>query len=210
MSSRERRRILISATDRLVAIIAVYDACVLYPAPLRDLLVRLAMTGLFQAKWTDRILDECFRSILRDRPELTAQQLDRTRSLMIAAVRDCLVEEYEALNDGLHLPDPDDRHVLAAAIKSGAQIVVTSNLRDFPPEVLAAHGIEAISPDSFVERILDLDWRSVCSAVELQQDSLTRPKVTTTQLLAKLETQGLVRSVRRIRDLRIKEGFEDD
>jgi hypothetical protein len=96
-----------------VAFGATYDACVLHPAGLRDLLVRLATTGMFRAHWSTDILDEMVRSILRRRPDLTAAQLDRTRELMCNAVPDCLTTGYEELIDGLHLPDPDDRHVLA-------------------------------------------------------------------------------------------------
>jgi hypothetical protein len=110
----------------------IYDACVLYPAPLRDLLVRLAQTRLFHARWTDRILDETFRSVQERRADLSGEQLARTRELMCKAIPDCLVTGYEDLIEGLELPDPDDRHVLAAAIRAGAQTIVTVNLRDFP------------------------------------------------------------------------------
>lgn len=129
-----------------MAFTVLYDACVLYPAPLRDLLVRLAMTGLFRAKWTDEILDEVFRNVLKNRPELEVARLDRTRDLMNRAVRDVRVENYETLIDALTLPDPDDRHVLAAAIRSDAQVIVTWNLKDFPPSALSPYGIEAQDP----------------------------------------------------------------
>src|SRR5678809_409481 len=99
-----------------MAFVVVYDACVLYPAPLRDLLLRVARTGLVRARWSDAILDECFRSILENRPELRPEALDRTRELMKLAVPDGIVEGYEDLIAGLTLPDPDDRHVLAMAI----------------------------------------------------------------------------------------------
>ena len=95
-----------------MAFTVVYDANVLYPAPLRDLLIRLAMTGLFRARWTDDILDEVFRNILEDRPELKPEQLERTRELMNLAVRDALIDGHHPLMAELDLPDPDDRHVL--------------------------------------------------------------------------------------------------
>lgn len=110
-----------------MAFVVVYDAAVLYPAALRDLLIRVARTGLVRAHWTDAILDECFRSILANRADLRAGTLKRTRDLMIAAVPDCLITGYEPLISGLTLPDPDDRHVLAAAIRAGAQLIVTWN-----------------------------------------------------------------------------------
>lgn len=101
-----------------MAFVVVYDANVLYPATLRDGLIRVALTGLVQAKWTDEILDEVFRSLKTDRPDLEPAKLARTRMLMERAVRDCMVAGYKPLVDVLTLPDPDDRHVLAAAIRA--------------------------------------------------------------------------------------------
>lgn len=95
----------------MARLVAVLDANVLYPARLRDLLLRLTIAGVFQARWTARILDECFEGISADRPDLTAAQLDRTRHLMGVAVPDALVEGYEHLIGQLELPDADDRHV---------------------------------------------------------------------------------------------------
>ena len=94
-------------------VIAVYDANVLYPAPLRDLLIRLAQAGLVHARWTETIHDEWIRNVLANNQHVTAERLARTRSLMNEAVGDCLVTGYEDLIDALKLPDPDDRHVLA-------------------------------------------------------------------------------------------------
>src|ERR1043165_3886200 len=101
-----------------MAFAVVYDACVLYPAPLRDLLLRLANTGVVRARWSATILDECFRNILKNRPALNPGPLQRTRELMIRAVPDCMVTGFEQLIDGLVLPDVNDRHVLAAAIRT--------------------------------------------------------------------------------------------
>lgn len=88
-----------------MAFTALYDASVLHPASVRDLLVRLGATGLFRARWTERILDEMVSSILRRRPDLDAARLARTRQLMCEAIRDCLVTGYEPLVEGLGLPD---------------------------------------------------------------------------------------------------------
>lgn len=99
--------------------VVVYDASVLHPSTLRDLLIRIAQAGLVHAKWTDLTLDETFRSILRRRPTLDPRRLERTRELMCAAIRDRLIVGHEPLIDAVELPDPDDRHVLAAAIKGG-------------------------------------------------------------------------------------------
>lgn len=131
----------------------LYDACVLYPAPLRDLLMRLATTDLFQARWTAAIHDEWTNAVLVGRPELRTQ-LERTRQLMDAHVLDCLVTGYEPLIEMLDLPDPNDRHVLAAAIVGRVDLVVTKNLKDFPAKRLAPFGIEAQHPDAFVRNLL--------------------------------------------------------
>lgn len=95
-----------------MSFIVIYDACVLYPAPLRDLLIRIARTGVVQARWTDMILTECFRNIGEKRPELDEKRLERTRDLMNKAVADCLIKGFEPLIEGLVLPDENDRHVL--------------------------------------------------------------------------------------------------
>jgi hypothetical protein len=82
---------------------AVYDACVLYPAPLRDFLMHLAMTELFRARWTEAIHDEWIAAVLADRPDVTRAQLERTRDLMNKAVPNCLVAGHSSLIAGLTL-----------------------------------------------------------------------------------------------------------
>jgi predicted nucleic acid-binding protein len=140
----------------VASFVAVFDACVLYPAPLRDLLLRLALTDLFRARWTERIHEEWMRSVLEKRTDLSAEQLQRTRELMDRAVPDCLVTGYEGLIQQLDLPDPNDRHVLAAAIRCQAGVIVTYNLKDFPPSVLEAYGIDVQHPDDFVRCLYDI------------------------------------------------------
>jgi predicted nucleic acid-binding protein len=178
-----------------------YDACVLHPAGLRDLLVRLAMTGMFRAHWSTDILDEMVRSILRRRPDLTTVQLDRTRELMCNAVPDCLTTGYDDLIEGLHLPDPDDRHVLAAAIRSGSQVIVTENLADFPSHVLQIYNVEAQTPDLFVLHLIDLSPTTVSSVLEAQVLALTNPPMSTAELLDRLAQSGLPRSVAALRGM---------
>jgi hypothetical protein len=176
-------------------LIAVYDSCVLYPASLRDLLVRLALTGLFRARWTEAIHDEWIRNVLENRPDLSASQLARTRQLMNAAVRDCLVTGYEWRIDSLTLPDPDDRHVLAAALEAQAQVIVTYNLRDFPADALQPHGIEAQHPDEFILRVIALNPLVVHETVETHQQALKNPPKAPAEYLATLSNQGLPRTV---------------
>jgi hypothetical protein len=101
----------------------VYDANVLYPAPLRDLLIRPALTDLFRARRTDDIHDEWIGNVLEARPDPTREQLERTRELMNDNVRGCIVEGYQGLISGLELPDPYDRHALTAAIRASASVI---------------------------------------------------------------------------------------
>ena len=178
---------------------AIFDACVLYPAPLRDLLMHLALTDLFCAKWTDAIHAEWMRSVLKSRPDLTQVQLERTRQLMNAHILDCLVTDYEALIPVLTLPDPDDRHVLAAAIRSSADIIVTFNLGDFPQESLKKWGIEAQHPDDFINHLLDLAPHIVCAAAKRHRESLKNPPKNADEFLAALERQGLAQTVAKLR-----------
>jgi predicted nucleic acid-binding protein len=177
----------------------VYDACALYPAPLRSLLMYLALTDLFRAKWTDAIHEEWMRNVRKDYPDITQAQLERIRDLMNAHVRDCLVTEYEDLIGALTLPDPDDRHVLAAAIRAGAGVIVTTNLVDFPKETLTKYGIEAQHPDEFIMHLLDLAPHLVCSAAKKQRESLKNPPLTVEQYLESLERQGLPQTVSALR-----------
>ena len=177
----------------------VYDSDVLYPNTLRDLLIRIAQSGLVQAKWTSDILDEALGAVAKDHPDIPDDKLQRLRELMNAAVRDCLITGYEPLIASLALPDPDDRHVLAAAIKAAAQVIVTRNLRHFPAAYLARWNIEAKSPDDFVLDQLDIDDRIVWSCVQQIANSRTRPPVTVDDVLGQLERSGLVESVAELR-----------
>src|SRR5215831_7341133 len=176
----------------------VYDACVFYPAPLRDFLMHLALTELFRARWTETIHDEWMASVLANRPDIPRAQLERTRDLMNQAIPDCLVTGYRELIPGLTLPDPNDRHVLAAAIRAGAGAIVTFNLKDFPPEALQSYGIEAQHPDAFVLDLLDRDHRKVCEAARRQRRSLKNPPQTIREYLLNLENQQLTQTRSRL------------
>jgi predicted nucleic acid-binding protein len=178
---------------------AVYDANVLYPAPLRDLFIRLAQAGLVRARWTDAIHEEWVRNVLKDNPELSPERLARTRSLMDEALRDCLVTGYEDLVETLSLPDPGDRHVLAAAIQADAEVIVTFNLKDFPPGAMARYNVEAIHPDEYLLSLFDAAAGAVCAAVKRQREGLRNPTRTAEELLDTLESQGLPQVVSRLR-----------
>ncbi|WP_435035591.1 PIN domain-containing protein [Pseudomonas neuropathica] len=174
---------------------AVYDACVLYPAPLRDFLMWLALSGRFRARWTKEIHGEWKRNLLKNRIDLTIEQLDRTSELMDQAIPDAWVYDYEDLISGLSLPDLDDRHVLAAAIRCNAGVIVTFNLKDFPEKHLAPFGIEAQHPDEFVENLFHLDSAAVVAAAQRQRKQLKAPTLDIESFLNLLQRQGLTQSV---------------
>lgn len=164
----------------------VYDANVLVPAVLRDLLLRLGREGLVRARFSETILDEMFVALHDILPAASHEKLPRLRTLVAQAVPDSLVEGYEPLISMLNLPDADDRHVLAAAIKCAAQAVVTFNLDDFPRDVLAEFSIEAMHPDDFVADLIDLAPIRVWRVIEAQAASLTNPVCTPADVLERL------------------------
>lgn len=173
----------------------MYDACVLYPAPLRDFLMRLALTDLYRAKWTNEIHDEWIRNVLANRSDLKLEVLEKTRQLMNAHVRDCLVENYEELIPILSLPDPNDRHVLAAAIHAKCSVIVTYNIKDFPIKTLEKYGIEAQHPDEFIIHLIDLSIDKVCEAARAHRLSLKNPPKSVDEYLETMDKQPLKQTV---------------
>ena len=171
--------------------IAVLDACVLYPPSLRDLLLRLAVAGAYEPRWTEEIHAEWTRSVLADRPDVTPVQLDRTRRLMSQAIPNGLVSGYEELIPTLRLLDANDRHVLAAAIKAGAAVIVTFNLSDFPAATLEAHGIEPLHPDVFLPALFDGQPDLFLRAVRAHRASLLNPPKDPEGYIQTLRVNGL-------------------
>ncbi|WP_231369395.1 PIN domain-containing protein [Thioalkalivibrio sp. AKL19] len=159
----------------------------------------MARTGLFSAKWTDDIHEEWIRNLSARRPEIS-HSLQRTRQLMDQAVPDCLVQGYEPLVEGLDLPDYDDRHVLAAAIRAGAQAIITFNLKDFPERRLSPFDLEAMHPDVFAEHQLDLGEAAVLQAAKEARTALRNPEVSPDAYIETLEQQGLVVTAQRLRE----------
>jgi integrase len=140
------------------------------------------------------ILDEMLRALQKNHPDITEEKAARLRELINGAVRDCLVTGYQPLIEALELPDPDDRHVLAAAIKAGAQLIVTRNRKDFPVKVLAHWDIRPKSPDDFVRDVMDFDAQAVWACVQQIVDSRTKRPVTVDDVLGDLQRDGLVAS----------------
>jgi predicted nucleic acid-binding protein len=174
---------------------ALYDACVLYPAPLWDLLMQLALMNHFRAKWTDAIHAEWINAVLRERPDLTRPQLERTRDLMNRHVRDCIIEGYEALIPSLALPDQNDRHVLAAAIHGQADIIVTFNLKHFPASALKPHGIKAQHPDEFLNNLCETAPLDMCESARKTRARLKNPPKSANEYLDILALQKLPETV---------------
>lgn len=175
------------------------DACVLYPAPIRDILIELASANLFRAHWTREIEDEWVRNLLLKRLDLDPDALKRTCELMQIAVQDAIVTDYEELIGGLQLPDPDDRHVLAAAIKSKCDAIVTFNLKDFPAEAVGKYDIEVLHPDEFLFQQFGLDQPAVLIAAQRCRDRLKRYPKTGEEYLDTLEAQALPTFVAELR-----------
>ena len=178
-----------------MAFTVVLDACVLYPAPLRDLLMELAVRGLYRPKWSAQIHEEWTRNLLERRPDLTEERLRKTCEQMDLAVPDSLVDGYQYLVPAVTLPDCNDRHVIAAAIHAKADAIVTVNLRDFPPDALTIYNLEAIHPDDFLVNQFDLDEAAVVTAAQSIRKRLTRPPLDAATYLEKLKGIGLTKTV---------------
>lgn len=182
--------------------IAILDACVLYPAPLRDLLLSLADGGLFKPKWTDEIQDEWIRNLVENRPDLKREQLIATTQAMNTAFPDSNVENYEALIEAISLPDPGDRHVVAAAIRSTANVIVTFNLKDFPSSITEEFDIDVQHPDSFLSNVYDLNPTKAKEAFRKQVRRLKNPPKTTSEVLIQLQKSDLGMIVEKLKDVR--------
>lgn len=163
----------------------VVDANVLYPFTLRDTLLRAAAAGFFQLFWSEPILAETTRNLVSNRV-MTEAQADHLRTAMVRAFPEALVTDFEALIPAMS-NDEKDRHVAAAAATVGAQVIVTSNLKDFRP---LPDGIEAQSPDEFLANLFDLDADGIAQVVLQQSRALKRPPRSVEDVL-----QGLAKSV---------------
>jgi predicted nucleic acid-binding protein len=182
--------------------VAVYDANVLYPAHLRDLLMRLAVGDLVRAHWSEQIHEEWMRNVCADYADITWEDLEYTRSEMERALPDARVEGHEELAGGLSLPDPGDRHVLAAAIYVQADYVVTFNLRDFPQAQLDPRGIEAIHPDEFIGLLMDRAPDRVLEVASRHRAALRKPPMEAGEYLDALRGGGLEKTAGRLEDRR--------
>lgn len=179
---------------------ALRDACVLYPIAICDALVSVAATGIYAAKWTQRIDEEWTRNLeaQRQRPPGT---FDFRRDQMRAACRDWEVplKAWEPLEACIVLPDPKDRHVLAAAIAGHADCIITANLKDFPAAILDPLGIEAVHPDSFLVAQLDLDAFRVLPSFKGMRARLKDPAYSPSTFADAMERNGLIETAQFLR-----------
>jgi predicted nucleic acid-binding protein len=170
---------------------AVLDACVLVPIALADTLLRVAERGLYRPLWSERILEETADAILEIHADLSPDAVQRRVDAMNHSFEDALVEGWQDVEPSLSLPDPDDGHVVAAAIRGRADTIVTANLRDYPEEVLTPLGIAVVHPDDFLLDQLDLAPRVVLEVIREQAAHTRRPSLTPTDLIARLARCGV-------------------
>jgi len=175
-------------------IIAVLDACVLYPASVRDILLNIAQTRLYNAKWSDEINAEWTHNLLKNRPDLKEANLRRTLATMNSYFTEANVVEFEQHIPTVQLPDPDDRHVVACAIQCEATIIVTKNLKDFPAEELEKFNITAQHPDDFICDLIELDKKTAQKALNKQLSTLKNPPQTKEELLATFRKNDLIKA----------------
>ncbi len=184
---------------------ALLDACVLASPLKRNLLLSLAEAAFFRPRWSERIMDETERAIeklMTDKGfENPTADAARARNAMERAFEDAMVTGFENLEAGFgDLPDAGDRHVLAAAVKTRASIIVTDNLRDFPDAILRPLDLEAKDADAFIADTIDLRVAQAVPALRRMRERLKRPEKTPEMLLLDMEKIGLTLTADALRD----------
>lgn len=167
---------------------AVLDACVLVPIALADTLLRVAEKGLYRPLWSSRILAEAQRATDEIHPGI---DVGRRFTSMGEAFGDALVTDWEELKPGIRLPDGDDRHVVAAAVRGGADAIITANLADFPATALRPFGLEAVHPDNFLLDQLDLSPPTIVQVIHEQAVHTRKPPLTPRDLATLLSRAGV-------------------
>jgi predicted nucleic acid-binding protein len=178
---------------------ALLDANVLYPFLLRDLLLSLAEEYLYRPKWSDDIEKEWTRNLMANRPDIKPDVFLHIVTEMNRSFQDAKVTGYNKLIEGLSLPDPDDRHVLAAAIMSRSDVIVTYNLKDFDIKELSKYHVEAVHPDDFIVNIIDLDGEKTQNALMKMVQRRKKPSVELTELIERIGKSNLPKSKKRLR-----------
>ena len=171
--------------------IAVVDANILVPNILRDVFVSLAFERVYAARWTEHIHEEWTRNVVKLRPDIQLSSMHKVRRLMDANIRNSLVTGYEPLIETLDLPDPNDRHVLAAAIVAGASFIVTNNIKDFPAALLDNYGVQTRKPDAFLCDLWPENAPEIVAALQQQRARLRNPALSPIEFLVALRCQRL-------------------
>lgn len=153
-------------------------------------MLRMAERGAFRPLWSERVTEEALRALVRIHPDIDVSRFQSRFHSMNESFDDAMVEGWEPLVAGLELPDPDDRHVLAAAIVGRADVIVTENTKDFPAGVLGPLGIEAMRLDHFLLDQFDLNPAIAALIVSEQAAAARRPKITAGLLLDRLSRSG--------------------
>jgi hypothetical protein len=166
--------------------VAFTDANVIYAAASRDLLVELAVAKVITLRWSEAVHREWTEALIKNRPDLDPLRIRRTHRLLIQALPDALVAGHEPIVPTLELPDADDRHVLAAAIKGGCQLIPTFNVAHFPADTLAPHGMAAIHPDAFLSTLCSADPAPVVAATARVRARLINPSMPPADYLSAL------------------------
>lgn len=179
----------------------VLDACVLYPFTVRDVLLQAAANDFYQAYWSATILDEAVRNLIADQ-RISAENAERLKSAMRSAFPESEVTDYEHLIPAMR-NDPKDRHVVAAAVKAGAQVIVTSNRRDFFD---LPSGIEVQSPDQFLSNLFDLDPPNMLRVFDALARRYRKPPRTIARILESLALPELGRLLTALVETRARTG----
>ena len=169
---------------------AVLDTNVIFPIVIRDLLFWFAHFDLYTPKWSNNIFDEWKAVMIRKGVEESVAEKRVQKAN--GAFPDALVQNYQGLIEQLTLPDVDDRHVLAAAIKTNANVIVTNNLKDFPVEYLESFGLKAISADDFLTDIIDLNHETAIKAFRELVLHKKNPEMDEYQVLESFRKNGLI------------------
>ncbi len=177
--------------DRFAALL---DANVLYPFLVRDVLLSLAEAGLYRPLWTADIQAEWTHHLIEKRPD-RADKIKATVALMNEAFPDAVVDNYQDLVPAVTLPDPDDRHVLAAAIRGGANVIVTDNIADFPARTLGKYDLEARTADEFILNTVELYLSDALAALKTMRSRYEAPPLSSEELLQAMLQCGLVTTV---------------
>lgn len=180
---------------------AVLDANVLYSYPLTSLLLELAEARLYRPIWSADIHDEWMRNLQNNRPELDLAKITRRRAAMDNALPDACVDGYRRLIPSLELPDANDRHVLAAAIRGKAQVIVTFNEKDFPVAALDEFDLRAQHPDTFLRHLIDFAPNVVRTRLLEMIEKLRNPPTTVVAYIETLERQSLPETAAALREL---------